>query len=892
VAVDGTGDVFFADSKNKAVKEWHAATGTVSTLVAGLNYPDGVAVDGAGDVFFADRDNDALRELPRAFVPGGAVTEGPAAGADALLAPVLPATQSLSGPFAPRSDQGWLTISGGANGVVRFAFTANPGGAPRTAHLTVLGQQVTVTQAGSSYVPANPVTLVSSGLLLPHGVAVDGAGDVFIADTFNNAVKEWHGATQTVSTLVSGLSPPTGVAVDGAGDVFIADRDNHAVKEWHAATGTVSTLVSSDLLLPQSVAVDAAGDVFIADHGSRAVLEWHAATGTLSTLFSWSSRPYGVAVDGAGNVFFADTGNNAVLEWHAATGTVSTLVSGLSRPQGVAVDGAGDVFIADTGNNAIREWHAATGTVSTLASGLYLPQGVAVDGAGNVFIADTNNNAIKELPRAFVPGGALSEGAAAGADALLPVLPTTQPLTGAYAPRSDQSWLTIDSVANGVVHFSFTANPGDAPRTAHLTVLGQQIAVTQAAVAVATHFQVTPSADSVVAGTPVSLTVTAEDDAGNPAPYLGTVHFSSTDPLADLPPDYTFTAADNGVHTFTDVILRTAGNGSVTATDTTNTITGTATVSVAAAAADHYAVATSAQDPDVAGTAFDVTVTALDAYGNVATGYVGTVHFSSADPYGASLPADYTFQAGDQGQHTFAGGATLFTAGTWDVTATDTATSISGTANVRVIAAAASQLGVTTGAASPDVAGTAFDVTVTAQDPYGNTATGYTGTVHFSSADPYGASLPADYTFQATDQGVATFAGVTTLYTAGTWDVTATDTSSGISGAAFVTVQAAPAVAFQLVVTASPTSGVPFDVTLIAVDAYGNTDTYYAGTVTFSTSDSDPGVVLPPAYTFQPGDQGQVTFPGGVTLLTLGAQSLTATDTLSGICGTVTVTVQ
>jgi hypothetical protein len=138
---------------------------------------------------------------------------------------------------------------------------------------------------------------------------------------------------------------------------------------------------------------------------------------------------------------------------------------------------------------------------------------------------------------------------------------------------------------------------------------------------------------------------------------------------------------------------------------------------------------------------------------------------------------------------------------------------------------------------------------------------------------------------------VATFAGVTALYTAGTWDVTATDTQSGITAAAFVNVQAAPAVALQLVVTASAASGVPFDVTVIAVDAYGNTDTNYTGTLTFSTSDGDPGVVLPPNYTFQPGDQGQVTFLGGFTLITPGSQTLTATDPLSGISGSITVTV-
>jgi hypothetical protein len=144
------------------------------------------------------------------------------------------------------------------------------------------------------------------------------------------------------------------------------------------------------------------------------------------------------------------------------------------------VDGAGNVFIADEDNNALKEWSAATQTVSPLVSGLNFPYGVAVDGSGNVFFADTENNAIQELPRAFVPGGALTEGPAAGADALLPVLPSTQPLTGVYAPSSDQSWLTLGSVANGVVNFSFTANTG-VPRTAHLTVLGQSIPVTQKA---------------------------------------------------------------------------------------------------------------------------------------------------------------------------------------------------------------------------------------------------------------------------------------------------------------------------------------------------------------------------------------------------------------------------
>jgi glucuronoarabinoxylan endo-1,4-beta-xylanase len=194
--------------------------------------------------------------------------------------------------------------------------------------------------------------------------------------------------------------------------------------------------------------------------------------------------------------------------------------------------------------------------------------------------------------------------------------------------------------------------------------------------------------------------------------------------------------------------------------------------------------------------------------------------------------------------------------------------------------------------ADPAVAGTPFDVTVLAEDDAGNIDPNYQGTVHFSSADSHGATLPADYTFQPGDHGQVTFFGGGTLYTAGAQDVTVTDTVSGITGQALVNVRAAPAVAFQLFVQASASSGTPFDITVVAVDAYGNIDTNYQGTITFSTSDSDPGVVLPAYYTFQPGDQGQVTFSGGVTLITPGDQTLTVTDPFSGITGSATVTVR
>ena len=395
---------------------------------------------------------------------------------------------AATGAWSATSNASWLRTSSSStgNGLATFSFDANAGGT-RTGTLTIAGQTLTVTQAGAGCVAANPLTtLVSSGLNMPWGVAVDASGNVYIADYFNNAIKEWKASPQTVSTLVSsGLGEPMGVAVDGSGNVYFTDMKNRAIKEWKVSTQTVSTLVSSGLIQPGGVAVDASGNVYFSDYYMNIIQEWKPSTQTVSTLVpSGLNVPMSVAVDASGNVYFSDRSDNTVKEWNASTQTISTLVSsGLSWPQGVAVDGSGNVYIADANTspvvNAIKEWNASTQTLSTLvSSGLNSPDGVAVNASGNVYIADSMNNAIKELPRAFVPAGPVSEGAGAGSDTL-PVLPSGELLTGAFAPASDQSWLTIGAVSGGAVNFSFTGNSG-AARTAHITLMGQQIAVTQA----------------------------------------------------------------------------------------------------------------------------------------------------------------------------------------------------------------------------------------------------------------------------------------------------------------------------------------------------------------------------------------------------------------------------
>ena len=247
--------------------------------------------------------------------------------------------------------------------------------------------------------------------------------------------------------------------------------------------------------------MDGAGNVFIADPGDDTIKEWSAATQTLSTLVaSGLLQPEGVAVDAAGNVYIADWADNAIKEWNAATQTLNTLVaSGLYQPQAVAVGGTGNVYIADSGDNAIKEWNAATQQLSTLYAWGFgnweAVPAVAVDAAGNVYLADSTANRIDELPLAFLPGESFSEVAAAGGDSLAAALPAGESLTGILAPSSDASWLTVGSVSGGVVNFSFTENMG-AARTTYIALLGQQVAVTQAAILAATTLVETAAAGS------------------------------------------------------------------------------------------------------------------------------------------------------------------------------------------------------------------------------------------------------------------------------------------------------------------------------------------------------------------------------------------------------------
>ena len=450
--------------------------------------------------------------------------------------------------------------------------------------------------------------------------------------------------------------------------------------------------------------------------------------------------------------------------------------------------------------------------------------------------------------------------------------------TGTYSDSSTQnltSQVTWASATTSVATINAAGvAQAVAPGTSNITA--KQGAVTSPAAVLtvtgATHFTVS-SPVNAIAGTSFSVTIFAEDQFNTVVPgYTGTVHFTSTDPLAILPANSTLT---NGSGNF-QVTLKTIGSQTYTATDTvTSSITGTSNpVTVGSGLATHFQVTV----PGIAtvGVATSVSVSALDQFNNLVTTYAGTVHFTSTDA-SAVLPANTTLTSGSG---TFP--VTFKTAGSQTVTATDTVTAtITGTSNADLVSTGtATHLALVT---LPSVtAGVPLTVVVEALDQFNNIVTTYSGTVHFTSTDP-AAVLPANSTLT---NGVGSFQA--TLKTTGSQTITGTDTvTATITGtSSAITVSSTTATHFVVSAPPSAAAGTAVSVTVGAFDQFNNLVTGYTGTVHITSTDA--AAILPANSTLT---SGVGVFQ--VTLKTAGNQTVTATDTvtatINGTSNTITV---
>jgi sugar lactone lactonase YvrE len=324
---------------------------------------------------------------------------------------------------------------------------------------------LSVSAGSGAFGAPTPGPAANSALYIPSGVAVDGAGNIYIADSGNGVVEKvtpagmlsivagtgTNGAPTPGPATSSNLWGPQGVAVDGAGNVYIADSGNSVVEKVTpagvlsilAGTGTYGAptpgpATSSELGAPMGLAVDGSGNVYIADYVNN-IVEKVTPAGVLS-IFAGNGMgdaptpgpatssalldPRSVAADGAGNVYIVDDNemvekvtSAGVLSIFAGNGMVGAPTPGpaassqLAHPHGVAVDGAGNVYIADSGNNLVEKVmpggvlsiFAGTGTAGAPTPGpatgspLNYPSGVAADGAGNLYIADSYNCLVEKV---------------------------------------------------------------------------------------------------------------------------------------------------------------------------------------------------------------------------------------------------------------------------------------------------------------------------------------------------------------------------------------------------------------------------------------------------------------------------------------------------------------
>jgi hypothetical protein len=375
------------------------------------------------------------------------------------------------------------------------------------------------------------------------------------------------------------------------------------------------------------------------------------------------------------------------------------------------------------------------------------------------------------------------------------------------------------------------------------------------------------SAGSATAGDSAFITVTAlQADGSANGEFRGAVHLACDDPGAVLPADLVFGQADGGSRT-AQVAFKRAGPRTVSATAVGAAIAGgSVVVQVAPAVATSLALSP-VPGTVTAGTPFVLRATMLDGFGNVASGYAGTLHFASSDK-AARLPPDTAFSADDAGVRAF--DFTLGAAGSASLTVADTANTVL-TASVAVAevkpgAARSVQLTGVPAAAAVD-APVAF--TATLFDAYGNQASGFTGALQVALSDAAAPSANA-LVFAAADHGSKS--GSAVYFTAGLQTLGVKDAVGGLVASASVRVAPGPLAAYSLAaLPGTLTAGAAVPLTLRALDAHQNLIGTYAGSVAFTST--DPAAALP----------GTSAFSGGVlsasaVFKTAGARAITVTE--------------
>ncbi len=473
---DNMGNVYIANSSNHLVSKLNITSGKL-TVVAGngslgytgdggqatdaqLNYPVAVAVDKNNNLYIVDESNQSVRKVNYLT---GVITTVAGNGNWGFYGDNGPATAAnLNNPLAIAIDTANnLYISDYSNNRIREVYASN-------GFINTIAGNDSTGYNGDS-IPADSARLHS-----PAGIALDKAGNIYFVDQNNCRIRMIKASTDTIYTISGGKAGfsgdggpatkaqfwyPLGIAVDGSGNVFITDTYENRIREITVSNDTIRTISgtgsssfsgdggpasSAALFQPHYISFDASGNLFVADMGNNRVREILASNGNITTLAgdgipgyngnnipavtAQLSNPCGVSVDDSGNVYFSDNGNNMIREITKSGNILKVAGNGyggfsgdggpagkaqFSGPDGITVNDSGYIYIADEYNNRIRKVNPVTNTITTIAgkgnagySGdggfatnaeLFYPVDVAIDSKGNIFIADMINDRIRRI---------------------------------------------------------------------------------------------------------------------------------------------------------------------------------------------------------------------------------------------------------------------------------------------------------------------------------------------------------------------------------------------------------------------------------------------------------------------------------------------------------------
>ena len=435
IAVDTSFNLYVAQAGAESIVEevWEPGAGRFNGSIftgSGFVSPRAMAADSHGNLWVADSSASQPWQVvssPLTFPVVAVNTQGPvltfsfnlAAGAtlgsvgiltqgapgvdfvDAGASTCIPQTYSVStvcsvhlqfNPQGPGLRTGAIVLYDASGNTLASAYSSGTGSAARIA-----------------LYPASQ-TVVATQLSGPSGVAVDGFGNLYIADSGNNRIVEMaaSGASYASPRVlpVTKLNSPMGLAIDSTGSLFITSNGNDSIIKlpWTGTAFAAQSKLKVAVYAPSALTFDTVGDLYIADsYDNRIVkLPWTGSAYSSPVVPGSGIRiPMGVAIDNSGNLYLAMPYQNKVMEVPVIAGkyqTVRTIpFNGISFPTSIVFDSSSNLYLLDTGNNRVLmlPWTGSSfGAQVTVASGFNAPIGMAIDSLGNLYVADTGNNQV------------------------------------------------------------------------------------------------------------------------------------------------------------------------------------------------------------------------------------------------------------------------------------------------------------------------------------------------------------------------------------------------------------------------------------------------------------------------------------------------------------------